>query len=109
MKVLQLIDSLDPGGAEKMAVTLANSLAEEIEESHLCATRKEGLLKELIAESVQYIFLDKSGSLDLGGLNRLRKYVRKHEINIIHAHSSSYFWATLVKLSVSSLMISQNW
>ncbi|MCW5519165.1 glycosyltransferase [Aureitalea sp. L0-47] len=105
MKVLQLIDSLDPGGAEKMAVTLANSLVGEVEASLLCATRKEGLLKEMLNRNVGYYFANKSGSLDIVGLMRLRKFVKKNDIDVIHAHSSSFFWATLLKFTLPKLRI----
>ena len=46
MRVLQLIDCLRSGGAERMSVTYANALAKRIEGSFLCCTRKEGLLKK---------------------------------------------------------------
>lgn len=44
MRILQLIDSLEAGGAERMAVTYANALVQEIAFSGLVATRKEGPL-----------------------------------------------------------------
>ena len=37
--VLQLIDSLNTGGAEVMAVNIANELYSQGFKSHLCATR----------------------------------------------------------------------
>ena len=40
MRVLQLIDSLDAGGAERVAVTYANTLCEYIDASYICVTRK---------------------------------------------------------------------
>jgi len=49
MRVLQLIDSLDAGGAERVAVNMANTLSKKIDKSFLCATRKEGLLKASIS------------------------------------------------------------
>ncbi len=98
MRVLQLIDSLDAGGAERVAVTYANALSDKIEKSFLCATRKEGLLKGTIDEKVNYLFLNKTHKLDVSAIFNLLKYVKKHKINVIHAHSSSFFTATLVKL-----------
>ena len=44
MRILQIIDSLEAGGAERMAVNYANALAITIEFSGLVATRKEGPL-----------------------------------------------------------------
>ena len=62
MRVLQLIDSLDAGGAERMAVTIANSLAETGVASYLCSTRHEGLLKASLLPSVNYFFLQNKHS-----------------------------------------------
>lgn len=98
MKVLQLIDSLDAGGAERIAVTFANSLASEIEASHLCVTRAEGVLNDELDSKVQYQFIRKKKTLDLKALLRLKKYVKQHGIQIVHAHTTSYFFASLLKL-----------
>jgi glycosyltransferase involved in cell wall biosynthesis len=98
MKVLQLIDSLQPGGAERMAVNLANELRERGFESYLCATREEGLLKDSIDSGVNYLFLKKKNSIDIAGMRRLYRFIKKNNIDVIHAHSSSFFWATVVKI-----------
>ncbi|MBT8262680.1 MAG: glycosyltransferase [Bacteroidia bacterium] len=105
MKVLQLIDSLHPGGAERIAISLANGLAETKSVSHLCITREEGLLKETISPKVSYFFLEKKRTLDLPAFNRLRNYIKKHEIEILHAHSSSFFLATWIKLRIPGLKL----
>ena len=52
MRVLQLIDSLHPGGAERVSVNIANALVENIDKSFLCVTREEGILKESLTPSV---------------------------------------------------------
>ena len=44
MRILQLIDSLEPGGAEWIAVTYANALVQDIAFSALVATRNAGPL-----------------------------------------------------------------
>ena len=64
LKVIQLIDSLKPGGAEMMAVNIANELGcEDGIASHLCATRLEGGLKEKLTPAVHYFFLNKKKKL----------------------------------------------
>lgn len=98
MKVLQLIDSLEAGGAERVAVNLANVLAAKIDCSFLCATRKEGILKDTIGYKVEYFFLNKKKIVDLKAIKQLNTYVKEKEIQIIHAHSSSFFLATIIKL-----------
>ena len=97
MRVLQLIDSLETGGAERMAVTYANELTNHLDGSFLCATRKEGLLKLTIDSRVGYLFLKKRRTLDIGAISRLFKFVSKNKIDVIHAHSSSFFYATILK------------
>lgn len=97
MRILQLIDSLDSGGAERMAVNYANILSQE-NISFICSTRNEGLLKYAICKEVNYLFLDKKRTLDFKALKQLHKYIRKHKIEIIHAHSTSFFTATLIKI-----------
>lgn len=105
MRVLQLIDSLNTGGAERMAVNLANALSQEIDESYLCATREEGVLKIELQPQVNYLFLKKRRSLDLKALFKLRRYVKSHSIEIIHAHTTSFFLACLLKLIRPGLKI----
>jgi hypothetical protein len=41
MRILQIIDSLDIGGAEKMAVNYANTLSKKIEFSGLVVTEEK--------------------------------------------------------------------
>ena len=102
MKVLQVIDTLDAGGAERMAVNCANALAGKIETSHICCTRREGLLRNEIKAEVGFLFLNKRSSLDLWAFRKLLKYVKKHQISIVHAHSTSIFFCTLLKIYLGS-------
>ena len=97
MKALQLIDSLHAGGAERVAINFANSLANELDESFICATREEGLLKQSINANVKYLFLNKTKTIDLKAIFKLNKFINNHKIDIIHAHSSSFFLATIIK------------
>ena len=97
MKVLQLIDSLQAGGAERTAVNIANVLTSKIEDSFLCATRAEGTLKTSLDQKVKYLFLSKKSALDISAIIRLIRYIRSNKIDVIHAHSTSFFLATIVK------------
>ena len=98
MRTLQIIDTLDTGGAEKLAVTYANALAKQIEASFLCATRKEGLLKNQIETEVGYLFLGRKSTFDFGAIKRLKSFIKDNEIDIVHAHASSFFIVFLTKL-----------
>ena len=97
IKAIQLIDSLDTGGAEVLAVNIANLLAKENIESHLCVTRKEGLLKSKVSIDVNYIFLNRKSTFDFKAILKLKNYIKKNNILIIHAHATSSFIAFCVK------------
>jgi glycosyltransferase involved in cell wall biosynthesis len=99
VRVLQLIDSLRPGGAEKMAVTYANALVGQVEGSYLCCSRREGMLKESLMPEVEYLFLNKKNSLDLKAILKLRSFIKSRQITIVHAHSTSFFLAGCLKLT----------
>lgn len=98
MRVLQLIDSLDAGGAERMAVNIANALLQSGIPSFFCVTRKEGLLKKNFDEAIPFLFARKQGKLDLRALLKVRKFIKKHNITHIHAHTTSFFFGALLKL-----------
>ncbi|QDW18835.1 glycosyltransferase [Flavobacterium sp. KBS0721] len=105
MRIVQIIDSLEPGGAERMAVNYANVLSKKIEFSGLVTSRKEGLLVNQIDKSVSYLFLKKKKKIDLGAVFRLRKYLKENKVDLVHAHSSSFFSVVLVKLILPKIKI----
>ena len=105
MKVLQLIDSLEAGGAERVAVTYANKLASVIDGSFLCTTRKEGILKDTIDDEVEYSYLERKKVLDLKALFKVRAIIKDNSIDIVHVHTTSYFFATLLKLIYPKLTL----
>lgn len=105
MRIVQLIDSLEAGGAERMAVNLANGLAKKVEFSGLISTRKEGILKNQIQPKVFYLFLHKKSAIDLVALFRLRNYCRDHAITHVQAHATSFFTAFLLRLLLPKLKL----
>lgn len=105
MRVLQIIDSLEIGGAEKMAVNYANALASSIEFSGLVATRKEGVLKNQLNKNSHYFYLNRKSKLDLKAIFKLRKYCIHNKITHLQAHSSSFFVAFLTKLFLPKIKI----
>ncbi len=98
MRVLQLIDSLNAGGAERVAVNYANSLASRIQSSFICTTRDEGVLKGSISGKVRYLFLNKKSTLDYLAIKELSHFVKANKVDFIHAHGSSFFIATIIKI-----------
>jgi glycosyltransferase involved in cell wall biosynthesis len=105
MRILQIIDSLEAGGAERMAVNYANALANQIEFSGLLVSRKEGPLLNQINSNVSYLFLNKKSVLDIQSVLKLRKFVIENKVDIVHAHSTSFFLAFLLKLTYPKIKL----
>ena len=91
--VMHLIDSLEPGGAERVAVDSVNHLPRDRYRPFLCATRKGGPLLDKLAGDVKYLPLGRKNTVDLVAIWRLRAFVQRHDIQVLHAHSSSLFVA----------------
>lgn len=99
MKTLQVIDTLEAGGAEKLALTYANALATtEVEASFLCTTRKEGMLKKQLSNEVGYLFLDRKKTFDFKAIKRLKAFIKENKITVVHAHATSFFIVFLTKM-----------
>ncbi len=105
IRVIQLIDSLDAGGGERMAVNLANALVDKVQFSGLVCTRKEGVLKSLLSKKTSYFFSNKKRSLDFLAVKKTLAYLKQNDIQFIHAHGSSFFFAFLLKIFQPSLKI----
>ena len=98
MRVLQIIDSLDAGGAERMVINFANALCEKIEFSGIVVTRKEGILKRELSKNVAYFYLNKMTRIDFNSVKLLKKIIIQNKIDFIHAHGTSFFTVFLVKI-----------
>lgn len=96
--VLQMVDSLLVGGAERMGVTLSNLLPRDRYRPYLCTTRTDGPLGQFLSSDVPRLDLNREGPVDPAALQRTVKFVRDHDIRIIHAHASSLFFARLVAM-----------
>ncbi len=105
MRIIQLIDSLEAGGAERIAINYANSLGNRVSFSGLICSRKEGVLRSEINSNVNYLFLDRKKTIDINALKLFSNYLKSNKIEIIHAHGSSFFIACLMKLRFVSIKI----
>jgi glycosyltransferase involved in cell wall biosynthesis len=98
IKVLQMIDSLHAGGAEMVAVNLANELSKnEQVVSYLVSSRVGGMLVQRISPGVRHFVLNKKRATDVRALWRLYRFIKKERIDIVHAHSTSFYFPVLLK------------
>jgi len=98
--VMQVVDSLDLGGTETVAVNLANRLPRDRYRPFLCSTRRSGVLLSDLQPDVGFLCLDRRSRLDLGALLQLRSYICRENIRLLHVHSSSLFFGELVALTL---------
>lgn len=105
MRILQLIDTLDTGGAERMSVNYANGIYNQMNFSALVATRKEGGLKKFLNKGVVYKCLHKKGRIDSKAIKDLIHFIKANKIEYIHAHSSSFFLAIICKIFLPKLKV----
>ncbi len=86
-KIVQIIDTLNPGGAERVAVDLANGLINRGYEVYFCATRQDGTLSQELNQEINFFCLNRSKSYH--GLLIFRKFIKINKIGIVHAHGNS--------------------
>lgn len=104
--VVQVIDTLEAGGAERVAVNIANWLAQNGHRSYLCVTRRGGPLETEIDSRVQVIRLNRRGRFDGKAVIRFARFIFREKIDIIHAHSTSLFLAIIaVKIALRGKLI----
>ena len=102
MRVLHVIDQLNVGGAEVLAINILNSLSKSDDYIvSLCVTRKEGPLKEDLNPTIDYNFLKKKSVYNLNFYFNFYKLIKRQNIKIIHAHNTSYFSCVLISFFLS--------
>ncbi|MGH9841786.1 MAG: glycosyltransferase [Blastocatellia bacterium] len=87
--MLHLTDTLAVGGAERVAVNLANLLPRDRYRVFFCATRGEGPLSAQLAPDVKKICLSRRWRFDLAALRRLIRFIRENDIRLLHAHATA--------------------
>ena len=97
MKILQLIDSLAVGGAERMAVNLANLFTKKGITNLLISSRAEGPLSQLILDRQSFYCLGKKSTIDLKAFKKLLQIAKEFQPTHLHVHDSSIYWAFLLK------------
>jgi glycosyltransferase involved in cell wall biosynthesis len=90
--VVQLIDALKTGGAEKVAVDIANALPASRFRSWISATREQGLLAQAIGPDVGQFHLQRTARFDSRAIRTFAGFLRSERIEIVHAHSTSLFF-----------------
>lgn len=85
-RVLMVTDSLQMGGAEQVAVDLANTLDRSSYDVRFCATRGGGPLTEGLHDDVELMVLGRRATWDIPKLLEFVRFVRGNRVDIVHTH-----------------------
>jgi glycosyltransferase involved in cell wall biosynthesis len=105
MRILQLIDTLDVGGGERMAVNLTNYFSESKIPNLLISTRMGGPLESFVKNPRDLLIFSKYSALDFVTFGKVVRKVKLFGPTVIHAHDSSIFWAVLLKFFFSNIIV----
>jgi glycosyltransferase involved in cell wall biosynthesis len=92
-KVLHIIDSMGLGGAEKLLVSVINELDGKYEQ-HLIALRKPDTLLGQVTPGCKTSVINFKSVFNLWQtVRRVRKYIRQHNIDVVHSH---LYWPNVI-------------
>lgn len=86
LRVMMATDSFDVGGAEQVAVDIANSLDRSSIETSFCATRVGGPLRHSLSPDVEVTVLGRRNTWDVIKMLEFGRLTRDRGIDIVHSH-----------------------
>lgn len=91
MRIVQLVDSLDCGGAEQIAASMAGCQSLHGHSVRVVCLRGLGQtpvdIEALRNANVEIVTLNKPEGLHLGTLRRLKNYLKEKRIDVLHTHN----------------------
>lgn len=103
IRVMHVIDSLAPGGAERVLVDLVTGLNKHGLDVYVCVTRNGITLASDLPRNINLLILDRNKTWEWKAITKLIRFCDDNHITILHVHGrSSYKLCSLVKLLSSS-------
>lgn len=102
---VQIVDTLAMGGTERMSANIGAVMAEQGWESHLIVSRRGGGMESHIHPEVKLHFLNKTSFYDLRAFWRLLRLCKKLKPTVVHAHSTSIYWAIFLKIMTKQFLL----
>lgn len=98
-RLAYVVNSLDPGGTEKLVVEMSLAFATEYDVSVVCLDRPGTWASELRTQGVPVHCVWRQPGLDLGIPLKLASYFREFGVEIAHAHQcTAWFYTALSRL-----------
>jgi glycosyltransferase involved in cell wall biosynthesis len=96
--VCQLLHTLKVGGAEVLAARLARGLGDRFRMIFACLDELGTLGEELRGEGFPVEVLERRPGVDWGCSRRLRRFLRRENVGLVHAHQyTPFFYALLAR------------
>jgi len=98
LNVCQVVNNLDAGGLEKIAISLHNGIQnQEINSFLICLDGPGSLYPQVEKNACNHLILEKPANsffskFPIFNLLRFRRFITSNKINVIHAHN----WAALI-------------
>ncbi|WP_164103320.1 glycosyltransferase [Candidatus Laterigemmans baculatus] len=104
--ILQLLHSLDTGGAEVLADRLGQRLSNSYRVLFACLDQVGEIGERLIARGYQVEQLHRRPGIDWNCVRRLSQFVRREQIDLIHAHQyTPFFYAMAARIGMPGVPI----
>lgn len=87
LKIVQLIDNLAPGGAERVVIMLSAGLAARGHHVMLVVSEGGGLLEAQVADAgFEYRVMEHSAPFGVDGMARLGRMLSRERVDVLHCH-----------------------
>ena len=103
--IIQLIDTMNFGGAERVALNYVKALNKASKPVLLVTSRTKGPLLDQLNDSIRVTCLNKKSFFDIRAFYRFYRLVKKCQVTVIHAHGASIYWGTIMKLLLPKLFL----
>jgi glycosyltransferase involved in cell wall biosynthesis len=88
MRIVQLVNNLEIGGAERLVVDLASALRSRGHDVAVACLRTGGPLEDVVKEAgIDVCILDKPPGPSMRVLSRLKAYLKKFGADVVHSHN----------------------
>lgn len=86
MRILQISSAASFGGGERYVADLTNSLSERGHDLYIAVRPRSPLIEHVRLPAAKIKTLPLRNALDVQSAHELARFVRKHEIDVVHAH-----------------------
>jgi len=99
ISVMHVIDSLAPGGADRMLLDIVNNLDIEKYRVSVCITRSNQALSSELHSDIPFITLGRKWRFDPEGFTGFKQFSDQQDVDVYHVHGrSSYSFVLLARL-----------